>query len=90
VLSSGYYDAYYLQGAAGAPLIATTSRVRSRGRRDRRADHARPPPSSSARRLADPLTMYLADIYTIAVNLAGLPALSVPAASSTACRSACN
>jgi Asp-tRNA(Asn)/Glu-tRNA(Gln) amidotransferase A subunit family amidase len=34
--------------------------------------------------------MYLSDIYTIAVNLAGLPALSCPAASPVGCRSACS
>jgi Asp-tRNA(Asn)/Glu-tRNA(Gln) amidotransferase A subunit family amidase len=34
--------------------------------------------------------MYLNDIYTIGVNLAGLPGMSCPAASSTACRSACS
>jgi aspartyl-tRNA(Asn)/glutamyl-tRNA(Gln) amidotransferase subunit A len=39
---------------------------------------------------SDPVQMYLSDIYTIAVNLAGLPEFRSPAALPAACRPACN
>lgn len=78
VLSSGYYDAYYLRA----------QKVRTLIRRDflrafERVDALVTPTSPvSAFRLgekaADPLAMYLADIYTISANLAGLPGLSIP------------
>src|SRR5712692_1037918 len=78
VLSAGYYDAYYLKAQKARTLI--------------RQDFlkafedcdviATPVAPTTAFRLgektADPLTMYLSDIFTIAVNLAGLPGLSVP------------
>ena len=39
----------------------------------------------------DPVEMYLTDVFTVTVNMAGLPGIAVPAGSpSTACRSACN
>jgi aspartyl-tRNA(Asn)/glutamyl-tRNA(Gln) amidotransferase subunit A len=78
VLSAGYYDAYYLKA----------QKVRTLIRQDfLKAFHmcdviATPVAPTTAFRLgektADPLTMYLSDIFTIAVNLAGLPGLSVP------------
>jgi len=78
VLSAGYYDAYYLKA----------QQVRTLLQQDflRAFDHCdaivTPVAPTTAFRLgekmADPLTMYLSDIFTIAVNLAGLPALSVP------------
>lgn len=77
VLSSGYYDAYYLKAQKLRRLIS--------------ADFARafekvdvimgPTAPETAFRLGakqDPLSMYLSDIYTIAVNLAGLPGMSIP------------
>jgi aspartyl-tRNA(Asn)/glutamyl-tRNA(Gln) amidotransferase subunit A len=78
VLSRGYYDAYYLQA----------QRVRTLIRRDferafERCDALVAPvaPTTAYRlgeKLDDPLQMYLGDILTIPVNLAGLPGLSVP------------
>src|SRR5579863_10540871 len=78
VLSAGYYDAYYLKG----------QKVRTLIRRDfERAFEscdliATPVAPTTAFRLGektdDPLKMYLSDIFTISVNLAGLPGMSVP------------
>lgn len=78
VLSAGYYDAYYLKA----------QKVRTLIRQDflhafNACDIIATPvaPTTAFRlgeKLADPLTMYLSDIFTIAVNLAGLPGLSVP------------
>jgi len=77
-LSAGYYDAYYLKAQQVRTLI----------RRDfeqafARCDALVTPvaPTTAFRRgerTADPLTMYLSDIFTISVNLAGLPALVLP------------
>ena len=77
-LSAGYYDAYYLKGQKVRTLI--------RGDFERAfADCdviATPVAPTTAFRLgekmADPLQMYLSDIFTISVNLAGLPGMSIP------------
>jgi aspartyl-tRNA(Asn)/glutamyl-tRNA(Gln) amidotransferase subunit A len=78
VLSSGYYDAYYLRA----------QKVRTLIRRDfeeafKQVDGLISPTSpvpafKIGERMADPLQMYLADIFTIAANLAGICAISVP------------
>ncbi len=84
VLSSGYYDAYY----------TTALKVRRRILNDFNAaftgGHGRPPchallmpttPGPAFRigeKTQDPLALYLEDIYTVSVNLAGLPAMSIP------------
>jgi len=78
VLSHGYYDAYYLQAQRIRRLIANDF-----AEAFRHCDVVLGPTSpSTAFRLgekaADPVQMYLSDIYTIAVNLAGLPAISIP------------
>ena len=78
VLSHGYYDAYYLTAQKLRRLIAQDFT-----RAFERCDVIMGPTSpTTAFRLgekaADPLQMYLSDIYTIAVNLAGLPGLSIP------------
>lgn len=77
-LSAGYYDAYYLKAL----------RVRTLIRRDfdavfEQADLVVTPtaPTTAFRigeKAGDPLQMYLSDVYTIAANLAGLPAISLP------------
>jgi aspartyl-tRNA(Asn)/glutamyl-tRNA(Gln) amidotransferase subunit A len=78
VLSSGYYDAYYLRA----------QKVRTLIRRDfleayKEVDAILTPTSPTpafkrGEKAANPLAMYLSDIYTIGVNLAGLPGISVP------------
>ena len=78
VLSHGYYDAYYLQAQRIRRLIANDFVEAFKS-----CDVIMGPTSPSTAFLlgeksADPVQMYLSDIYTIAVNLAGLPGMSVP------------
>src|ERR1700674_247485 len=78
VLSSGYYDAFYLRA----------QKVRTLIRRDfleafKEVDAILTPTSPTpafrkGEKAADPLAMYLNDIFTIGVNLAGLPGISIP------------
>ena len=81
-LSAGYYDAYYLKAQKVRHLIADDFR-RAFAQCDLIAGPTAP---STAFRLGDkaddPVSMYLQDIYTIAVNLAGLPGMSIPAPAS--------
>ncbi len=77
VLSSGYYDAYYIKAQKARHLIKEQFEdIFSE------ADLIFAPVTPTAAfefgSIKDPLQMYLEDIYTIAVNLAGLPAISVP------------
>jgi aspartyl-tRNA(Asn)/glutamyl-tRNA(Gln) amidotransferase subunit A len=77
-LSAGYYDAYYLKAQKIRRLISDDFR-----RAFEDVDVIMGPTSPSAafrfgEKTADPIAMYLSDIYTIAVNLAGLPGMSVP------------
>jgi aspartyl-tRNA(Asn)/glutamyl-tRNA(Gln) amidotransferase subunit A len=78
-LSAGYYDAYYLKAQQVRRLIRDDF-VKAFAEVDIILGPTSP---STAFRLGekadDPVTMYLSDIYTIAVNLAGLPGMSVPA-----------
>ena len=79
-LSAGYYDAYYLKA----------QRVRTLLTRDfeeafQKVDAIVTPTSPTAafklgEKSDDPLAMYLADIYTVTANLAGIPGISVPSA----------
>ena len=78
-LSAGYYDAYYLKAQQVRRIIADDFR-----KAFEEVDLLLGPASpETAFRIGeksdDPVSMYLSDIYTIAVNLAGLPALSLPA-----------
>jgi aspartyl-tRNA(Asn)/glutamyl-tRNA(Gln) amidotransferase subunit A len=78
VLSHGYYDAYYIRAQKLRRLIA-----RDFAEAFKQCDVIMGPTSpTTAFRLgeksADPVQMYLSDIYTIAVNLAGLPGMSIP------------
>ena len=77
-LSAGYYDAYYLKALKVRNLIRQdfTSAFE-------KVDCLMCPTAPEAafpigQKINDPLTMYLSDIYTIAVNLAGIPAISIP------------
>jgi aspartyl-tRNA(Asn)/glutamyl-tRNA(Gln) amidotransferase subunit A len=78
VLSAGYYDAYYLK----AQQVRTLLRQDYERAFDRVDVVAMPTTPTPAFRLgektADPLQMYLADIFTVSANLAGLPSISVP------------
>jgi aspartyl-tRNA(Asn)/glutamyl-tRNA(Gln) amidotransferase subunit A len=78
-LSAGYYDAYYLKAQQVRHLIREDFM-----RAFEQVDIIMSPtaPSTAFRlgeKSGDPVTMYLSDIYTIAVNLAGLPGMSIPA-----------
>ena len=79
VLSSGYYDAYYRKAQQMRALIAQDFRTAF----DRGVDLLFTPTTPTAafkagEKLADPVAMYLSDIFTVTANLAGLPALSLP------------
>jgi aspartyl-tRNA(Asn)/glutamyl-tRNA(Gln) amidotransferase subunit A len=79
VLSAGYYDAYYLKAQQLRRLIKEDFQ-----RAFEQADVLMGPTSPSVafrlgEKIDDPVKMYLCDVYTNAVNLAGLPALSIPA-----------
>jgi aspartyl-tRNA(Asn)/glutamyl-tRNA(Gln) amidotransferase subunit A len=78
VLSAGYYDAYYLKAQQVRTLIS-----RDYDRAFAQVDVVAMPTSPTpafrlGERIENPLQMYLADVFTVSANLAGLPALSVP------------
>jgi aspartyl-tRNA(Asn)/glutamyl-tRNA(Gln) amidotransferase subunit A len=78
VLSAGYYDAYYLKAQQVRTLI-----LRDYDRAFERVDLVAMPTSPVpafrlGERIADPLQMYLIDVFTVSANLTGLPAISVP------------
>ena len=78
VLSSGYYDAYYLRAQKVRRLILGDFETAFE-QVDAILTPTSPTPAfKRGERSDDPLAMYLSDIYTISVNLAGLPAISVP------------
>jgi len=78
VLSAGYYDAYYLKAQRVRTLLA-----RDFEEAFRKVDAIVGPVSPTAafklgEKVDDPLAMYLADIYTVTADLAGVPGISVP------------
>jgi aspartyl-tRNA(Asn)/glutamyl-tRNA(Gln) amidotransferase subunit A len=78
VLSHGYYDAYYIRAQKLRRLIAQDFKAAFE-----KCDVIMGPTSpttafSIGEKASDPLQMYLLDIYTVAVNLAGLPGMSIP------------
>jgi aspartyl-tRNA(Asn)/glutamyl-tRNA(Gln) amidotransferase subunit A len=78
VLSAGYYDAYYLKALKTRRLIAEDF-AKAFAEVDVIAGPTAPTTAFGIGEKADdPVTMYLSDIYTIAVNLAGLPGMSIP------------
>ena len=92
VLSHGYYDAYYLKAQQVRRLIADDFR-----RAFEHCDVIMGPTAPSAAfpigaKADDPVQMYLNDIFTIAANLTGAPAMSIPCGfdAQRACRSACS
>ncbi|MBI3706910.1 MAG: Asp-tRNA(Asn)/Glu-tRNA(Gln) amidotransferase subunit GatA, partial [Proteobacteria bacterium] len=79
VLSAGYYDAYYLKAQRVRALIA-----RDFTEAFKRCDALLTPATPSAAfaqgdKMDDPIAMYLNDVFTVPVNLSGLPGISVPA-----------
>jgi aspartyl-tRNA(Asn)/glutamyl-tRNA(Gln) amidotransferase subunit A len=84
VLSSGYYDAFYLKAQKVRTLIASDFSKAFTEQCDVIAAPTTPtPPFKMGEKVNDPLTMYLNDIFTIPVNLAGLPGMSIPCGFST-------
>jgi len=77
-LSAGYYDAYYKKAQQLRTLFRQDFHHAFTQCDALLAPVAPTPAFRLGERLADPLQMYLADVFTIPVNLAGLPALSVP------------
>jgi aspartyl-tRNA(Asn)/glutamyl-tRNA(Gln) amidotransferase subunit A len=79
VLSAGYYDAYYLKAQKVRTLIKSDFE-QAFGRCDVILTPATPSPAFAlGEKSGDPLDMYLNDIFTVTVNMAGLPGMSVPA-----------
>ncbi len=79
VLSAGYYDAYYLQAQKTRQLIKQDFDEAFK-KVDAIASPTTPTPAFKiGEKVSDPVTMYQCDIYTLALNLAGLPGLSMPA-----------
>lgn len=82
VLSSGYYDAYYLKALKVRTLIKRDFDSLFE-KYDFIISPAAPTPAFKSGEKNDPMEMYLTDIYTVPINIAGLPAISVPCALSS-------
>jgi aspartyl-tRNA(Asn)/glutamyl-tRNA(Gln) amidotransferase subunit A len=79
VLSAGYYDAYYLKAQKVRSLIAQDF-AKAFEQVDALLTPATPEPAFAfGEKSADPISMYLNDVFTVPVNLAGLPGLALPA-----------
>ncbi|MFL5473217.1 MAG: Asp-tRNA(Asn)/Glu-tRNA(Gln) amidotransferase subunit GatA [Gemmatimonadales bacterium] len=80
VLSAGYYDAYYRKAQRVRSLIADDFRRTFASGVDLLLTPTTPTPAFKAgEKTDDPVAMYLADIFVCPINLAGLPAVSIPA-----------
>lgn len=77
VLSAGYYDAYYNKANAVRGLIKSEFE-KAFEEADIIATPTAPTPAFKIGEIKDPVSMYLADIFTVPVNLVGIPAISVP------------
>ena len=78
-LSTGYYDAYYRQAQQIRRLIKDDFQAAFKDVDILLGPTAPQPAFSLGEKIGDQIAMYLQDIYTIAGNLAGLPAMSIPA-----------
>ena len=78
VLSAGYYEAYYRQAQLARQIIKSDFKQVFDKVEVLAAPTTPTPAFALGSKTADPLTMYLADVYTVPVNIAGLPALSLP------------
>lgn len=77
-LSAGYYDAYYLKAMQVRTLIRQDF-AKAFGQVDALLSPTAPTPAFKlGQNTADPLAMYLADVYTVGANLAGLPGIALP------------
>jgi aspartyl-tRNA(Asn)/glutamyl-tRNA(Gln) amidotransferase subunit A len=84
VLSAGYYDAYYLKAQRVRTLLARDFEA-AFAKVDVIATPTAPTPAFKlGEKIDDPVAMYLADIFTVTANLAGLPGISVPCGRSKA------
>jgi aspartyl-tRNA(Asn)/glutamyl-tRNA(Gln) amidotransferase subunit A len=80
VLSSGYYDAYYNTALKARRVIKNAfDKIFAKGCRAILLPASPGPAFKLGEKNNDPLAMYLEDIYTVSVNLAGLPAVTIPA-----------
>uniref|UniRef100_A0A7C3WHV4 Glutamyl-tRNA(Gln) amidotransferase subunit A n=1 Tax=Desulfobacca acetoxidans TaxID=60893 RepID=A0A7C3WHV4_9BACT len=77
-LSAGYYEAYYRKASQVRTLIRRDFETAFKECAVLAAPVAPTPAPRLGEMVADPLTMYLSDIFTISVNLAGIPGISVP------------
>jgi aspartyl-tRNA(Asn)/glutamyl-tRNA(Gln) amidotransferase subunit A len=82
VLSSGYYDAYYTKALKVRRLIYNDYKAMFKDADVFLTPAAPTPPFKIGEKSADPLAMYLADIFTVSANLGGVPGISVPAGTS--------
>ena len=82
VLSAGYYDAYYGKATVARAKL-TNEFAEAFTKVDIIATPTAPTPAFKIGEKSDPLSMYLADIFTVPANLAGVPAISVPAGAVT-------
>jgi aspartyl-tRNA(Asn)/glutamyl-tRNA(Gln) amidotransferase subunit A len=79
VLSAGYYDAYYIKAQRLRTLIARDFDEAYKKCDVLLTPTAPGPAFGIAEKTDDPIAMYLNDVFTVTVNLAGLPGISVPA-----------
>lgn len=78
VLSAGYYDAYFTKAQQVRRLLADKTRAIFSGYNAILLPTAPTPAFKIGEKIADPIAMYLADIYTVYANLVGVPAISIP------------
>ena len=78
VLSAGYYDAYYLKAQQVRTLIRRDYEMALQNVSLIAMPTSPTPAFALGERMADPLQMYLADVFTVSANLAGLPSISLP------------
>ena len=82
VLSAGYYDAYYLKAQRVRRLLANDFH-QAFAKVDAIVTPTAPTPAFKlGEKTDDPLAMYLADIFTVTANLAGIPGISIPCGNS--------
>ena len=77
VLSAGYYDAYYVRAQKVRTLIKQDF-DKAWSKVDVVLTPATPSPAFAPGEITDPVQMYLNDVFTVTVNMAGLPGISVP------------